>query len=225
MFGTLKTLITGASARAEDQVRDRYAIELIDQKIREAEATLVAAKTTLASLIQRQRNETRLIEALDTRLADLTSRATDALKAGREDLARQAAEAIAGMENERAVRRQTLDRLETRVCQLRASIDTAHRRIIDLKQGAITARAIRREQDMQDRLNRTLAGPSPADEAQALIDRVTQDDDPFEQSEILREIDGGLTHGDIAETLAEAGFGANTKSTGPSVLNRLRDQI
>ena len=32
MFITLKTLFTGASARAEDQIKDRFAIELIDQK-------------------------------------------------------------------------------------------------------------------------------------------------------------------------------------------------
>jgi len=53
MFGTLKTIMTGANARAEERVRDTYAIELIEQKIREANASLQAAKGTLASLIQR----------------------------------------------------------------------------------------------------------------------------------------------------------------------------
>lgn len=57
MFGTLKTLFIGASSRAEETVRDAYAIEMIDQKIREVEASLSAAKSTLASLIQRQRSE------------------------------------------------------------------------------------------------------------------------------------------------------------------------
>ena len=56
MLGTFKTWITGANARAEEQVRDVYAIELIDQKIREAEGSVKAAKATLASLIQRQRS-------------------------------------------------------------------------------------------------------------------------------------------------------------------------
>ena len=56
MFRTLATLINGANARAEDRVRDAFAIELIDQKIREAETSLKAAKATLATLIQRQQS-------------------------------------------------------------------------------------------------------------------------------------------------------------------------
>ncbi len=67
MFGTLKTLIVGANARAEEQVRDVYAIELIDQKVREASANLKAAKVALAGLIQRERGELRQIETLEGR--------------------------------------------------------------------------------------------------------------------------------------------------------------
>ncbi|MCP4820531.1 MAG: PspA/IM30 family protein, partial [Shimia sp.] len=44
MFGTLKTLIAGSNARAEENLRDHFAIELIDQKIREAGENLKAAK-------------------------------------------------------------------------------------------------------------------------------------------------------------------------------------
>lgn len=225
MFATLKTLIAGEAARTEEKVRDRYAIELIDQKIREAEANLAAAKQTLAALIQRKRSEERMLAGLGTRLDDLTARATEALKGGREDLAETAAATIAELENERTVRQATLDRLEARVIQLKGTVEAAHRRIVDLKQGAITARAIRREQTMQTRLNRTLAGPSAADEAEALIGRVVQADDPFEQGQILQEIDQGLTGQGIAETLAENGFGPATKSTGAAVLDRLRAQI
>jgi len=44
MLKTLSTLIAGVNARSEDRVRDAFAIELIDQKIREAEQSLKAAK-------------------------------------------------------------------------------------------------------------------------------------------------------------------------------------
>ncbi len=40
MFKTLSTLIAGANARAENRVRDAYAIALIDQKRREAIARM-----------------------------------------------------------------------------------------------------------------------------------------------------------------------------------------
>ena len=72
MFKTLSTLIAGVSARSEDRVRDAFAIELIDQKIREAENSLKAAKATLASLIQRQRAEERRRDGLRQRMKAMT---------------------------------------------------------------------------------------------------------------------------------------------------------
>lgn len=224
MFGTLKTLIVGANARAEEQVRDVYAIELIDQKIREASANLKAAKVALAGLIQRERSELRQIETLEGRISDLLARAKEALTGEREDLAKQAAQAIADLENELSGRQQTQARLEARILQLRQSVETAHRRIIDLKQGAVSARAICKEQGIQRSVNRHLGGDSPFEEAETLISRVMGEDDPFEQGEILREIDCGLNHGDVAGRMADAGFGVASKATASSVLDRLRTQ-
>lgn len=79
MFATMKTLFTGTSARAEESLRDHYSIELIDQKIREAQTQLSQAKVGLAHLIQRERGEARQLEALEARLEDMTQRATAAV--------------------------------------------------------------------------------------------------------------------------------------------------
>ncbi|MEX0285495.1 MAG: PspA/IM30 family protein [Paracoccaceae bacterium] len=224
MFGTLKTLINGANARAEESLRGTYAIELIDQKIREANAALSAAKNTLASLIQRSRTEARQIDTLEGRIADLMQRAQEAMDSGRTDLAEKAAQAVADLENEMTLRKATVERLDARILQLRQTVETGHRRLVDLKQGALFARAMRREQSMQRRMTRHVHGESPFEEAEALISRVMEEDDPFEQSQILREIDTGLNHGDIASQMADAGFGTHGKSTAADVLNRLKSK-
>jgi len=224
MFRTIATLIDGSSARAEDRLRDHFCIELIDQKIREAEAGLKSAKFALASLIQRERAETRQLTALQSRIADLMARTGQALEAGREDLAQEAAEAIAQMENEADLRRGTVQRLETRILKLRQSVETANRRLVDLKQGAIAARAAKREADIQKRLGAHVARDTAFEEAEALIQRVLSRDDPFEQSQILREIDRGLDHADMSDRLAEAGFGDPMKSTAADVLSRVKAQ-
>lgn len=221
MFGTLKTLMTGASARAEEHVRQVYSIELIEQKIREAEAGLKSAKYTLAGLIQRARSEDRQITTLQARVHDLMHRAGEAITAGREDLATDAAQAVADMENEIVLRRETASRLESRILRLRASVETANRRIVDLKQGAIAAKAVKREHDMQARLGRTLSQDSAIDEADELIRSVLGRDDPLEQREILNEIDQGLSHDGMADRMAAAGFGTATKTTASDVLKRL----
>lgn len=223
MFGTFKTLLTGASARADEAARDIYAIELIDQKIREADAGLKSAKYALASLIQRERAENRQVSGLEKRIADLMAQAGDALHGGREDLASEAAQAVAQLENELTLRRQTIQRLETRILQLRQSVDTANRRLIDLKQGALAARAARKEQEVQKRLGRHISGSSAFEEAEDLIARVLSRDDPFEQGQILDEIDRGLDKADIADRMADAGFGPATRTTAADVMTRLRN--
>lgn len=220
MFNTIKTLILGANARAEETLRDTYAIELIDQKIREADEGLRAAKGTLASLIQRQRAEERLLATLDQRISDMTRRATEAMDAGRDDLAMQAAEALAQMENERVLRAETVLRLDSKIVRLRQSVEAGHRRIIDLKQGATTARAIRREQSLIKKLPNGEA--SAIEEAEALIARVTNADDPFERSDILRGINRELSHDGLADRMADAGFGPATRVTATDVLARLK---
>lgn len=222
MFGTLRTLIQGANARAEERVRAAYSIELIDQKIREASDGLKVAKSTLASLIQRQRGEERQITVLQGRVADLMQRGREALAAGRDDLASEAAEAVAVMENELSLRRETRARLEARVVRLQASVEATNRRIIDLKQGAIAARAARDEQALQTRLNTTLAGQSPLAEAEELIAGVLGREDACEQAEILTEIDRSLTRADVADRLAGQGFGRPMKTTAADVLERLK---
>lgn len=222
MFKTLATLINGQNARAEDRVRDAFAIELIDQKIRESEASLRAAKGTLASLIQRQRSEEKQRAALKTRINDLMKRAKEALEKERDDMAEEAARAIANMENELTIRQETLDRLDQKVMRLRGSIENGHRRIIDLKQGAIQARAVRREQNMQVHMAVNGLQENSVEEAEELISRVLGKDDPFERSEILADINRDLVGDNIADRMADAGIGQATRSTADDVLARLK---
>ena len=223
MFGTLRTLINGANARAEEQLRDIYSIELIEQKIREATTSLKAAKVSLAGLIQRKRSEERQADALKTRISDLVVRTKAAVKAEEDALAMEAANAIATMENELVMRQETIQRLETRVMRLEGSVETAHRRLVDLKQGAIAAKSVRREQTLQTRLGHAGGLSTGAmDEAEELIAQVMNRDDPFEKSEILREIDADLNHDTVADRMAAKGLGASTKTTAADVLARFK---
>ena len=158
-------------------------------------------------------------------LATMTVRAREALAAQNDPLASQAAEAIATMENECALRREIAARLEQKVLRLRGSVETAHRRIIDLKQGAISVRAVRREQDMQMRLNTTLSGNSTADKAEDLIARVLGRNGPLEEAEILKGINDDLNHDGFDARMEAAGFGPDTRTTAASVLNRLKTEV
>ncbi|QPC91407.1 PspA/IM30 family protein [Mesorhizobium sp. INR15] len=222
MLSLIRTLLDGASARAEDGLKDRFAIDLLAQRIRDAEAGLTAAKQTLASLIVRQRAEQAGLEQLDRRIADLETRTISALCAGNEALAESGAGAIAELENEREVRRTTVKSLGEKTLRMRLSVERAHRRIIDLNQGMISARAIDAERKAQSRLNRSIGRTASLNDAEDLLARIKDGGDPFEEAGILDEIDGELRHEAIRDRLAEAGHGPAVKVRAKDVLERLR---
>lgn len=81
---------------------------------------------------------------------------------------------------------------------------------------------MRREQAIQTKLNLTIGRTSNIEEAEEFIGRVMGRDDPFEQSEILREIDRDLGHETLTNRMADQGFGASNRTTADDVLGRLK---
>lgn len=221
MFAMIRTLVTGANARAEDNLRNHFAVDLLEQKIRESDAALSAAKQTLAALIMRERNEQRQLDALNAQITDLEGRTKKALKAGEEVLAHDAASAIAELENEREIRVQTVNQLGTKVGRMRLTLEKTNRRIIDLKQGMVQARAIDAEGKAQKSINNTIGKNTSMREAEDLLDTIMNRDDGFEEAEVIDEIDGDLNHTNIRDRMAAQGFGDRTKFTADSVLERL----
>ncbi|MGB0797829.1 MAG: PspA/IM30 family protein [Planktomarina sp.] len=222
MFKAIKTFVIGTSVRADNIVTDHFAIELIDQKIQETEKHLKAAKMTLASMIGRERTEAKLLKTLKTQITTLEQRATAAMNDGKQELALEAAQAIATMENEASLRSTTVDRLQEKITRLQSTVATNHRKVVELKQGAISAQAIHRETQLHGTMMGGGTNMSAAQEAQDLIDRVMGRDDSFEMSAIVTEIDEGLNGDTLTERMAAQGYGPSTKSTAQDILDRLK---
>src|ERR1700745_372847 len=101
MFKTAGPLCRGSGAVAAEELEDRSALLILDQQMRDAAAAVERSKRTLALAIAQDQQEGRRLDATNARIADLETRATAALEGGREDLAREAAQAIAELEAER----------------------------------------------------------------------------------------------------------------------------
>ena len=101
MFKTVVTLFRGSVAAAGEELEDRTALLILDQQMRDAAAAVERSKRTLALAIAQDQQEGRKLEATVARIADLETRAVAALDGGREDLAKEAAESIAGLEADR----------------------------------------------------------------------------------------------------------------------------
>ena len=123
------------------------------------------------------------------------------------------------------MRRDTLSQLANRISRTQSSVEKAHRRIIDLRQGMISARAADAERKAQKSLNRSLGSTASVREAEDLIARVMNRSDPLAESEVLDEIDEGLSNTAIRDRLGAAGFGTKSKVDAEEVLARLRSSV
>ena len=101
MLKTLMTMVRGRTALIVEELGDQNALLILDQQMRDAAGALDRAKKALAIAVAQQGQEEQRLEATRSRIADLETGAIAALGSGREDLAAEAAEAIATLEAER----------------------------------------------------------------------------------------------------------------------------
>lgn len=224
MFRTVKTIFLGRAVRAEQALETENAAIIIEQKLREAETGHVLAKRGLATLITRCKTEQKALEVIDTRIADLESRIAGAVDAGKQELAMDAAKVLADLENERTLRTNTITRTQEKIDRIRLNVEKTHRRLIDLRQGMITAKAIETERRTIKEMRGDLTASSAIAEGEAVLSRLLGSDDPIDALETYDEIDAQLTGRHVVDRLAEAGFGAPTKVTPEDVLARFKAQ-
>src|SRR5262249_17376294 len=131
----------------EEEVADRSALLILDQQIRDAAAAIERSKRALSLAIAQDEAEGKRLEATLKRIADLEERALAALAGNREDLAGEAAEAIALMEADRDAIRVARSTFAAEIGQLKGSVANAGQRLSELERGrriALAAESVRR---------------------------------------------------------------------------------
>jgi len=224
MFKTVFTLFRGSVAAAEEELEDRTAFLILDQQMRDAAAAVDRSKRTLALAIASDQQEGRRLEATNARIADLEVRASAALDGGRDDLAREAAQAIANLEADRDAALTARALFASEITRLKRHLANAEARITELDRG----RRIARASDAVRSLRRSgieSARPyeSTLPEAEATLKRLRERQMEAQAAdEALIEIDAASGPLATAEKLAEQGFGPRMKSTADDVLARLK---
>lgn len=222
MFSTLVTIFRGRAERTREQLEVAEAATIIEQKIRDAERGHERAKQSLAGLILRERHEDKTLSGLASRINDLEDRARQALTAGMDDLAAEAAEAVADLQNESEARQNALARTRLSVQRLRLMVEKCERRLVELRQGLITAQSIEAERRAHTDSQRDIAGLAAIVEGEAVLERLLGDPDPIERAEILEDLQAELSGDDLVTRLSAEGFGEAPQTRGQDVLARLR---
>ncbi|UGA41928.1 PspA/IM30 family protein [Bradyrhizobium quebecense] len=224
MFKTVLTIFRGSVAAAEEELQDRTALVVLDQQMRDAAAAVDRSKRTLALAIAGDQQEGRRLEATNARIADLEVRASAALEGGRDDLAREAAQAIANLEAERDAAMTARTLFATEITRLKRHVANAEARIAELDRGRRLARASEAVRSLR-RSGIEAARPyeSTLPEAEATLKRLRERQMETQAADdALFEIDTASGPLVVAERLAEQGFGPRMKSTADDVLARLK---
>jgi phage shock protein A len=224
MFKTVVTLFRGSVAAAGEELEDRTALLILDQQMRDAAAAVERSKRTLALAIAQDQQEGRRLEATNARIADLETRATAALDGGREDLATEAAQAIAGLEADRDAAMTARTLFATEIARLKRQVASAEARITELDRGRRVARAAEAVRGLR-RGGIEAARPyeSTLPEAERTLKRLRDRQIEAQAADdALVELDAASGPLATAEKLAEQGFGPRLKTTADDVLARLK---
>ena len=226
MLKTIVTLFRGAAFRAEEEFVDRSALLILDQQIRDAAAGIERAKRALAVAIAQDEAEGKRLETTLTRITDLEERAVAALNGGGEELAAEAAEAIAVMEADRDSIREARATFAREIGNLKATVRKSSQRLAELERGrriASAAESVRRL-----KAGSGLATPSGATalaDAEATLRRLRERQ--FEDAaaaDAFEALENAPNPVSVADKLEAAGFGKRTRSTAASVLERLKQK-
>jgi phage shock protein A len=225
MSKSLWTLLRGAVHAAEQDVVDRSALLILNQHIRDAAAGIERAKRALAVAIAQDEAEGKRLDSTLARIADLEERAGAALAASRDELATEAAEAIAMMEADRDGIREARAMFAKEIARLRRDVAGAGHRLGELERGRRIAHAAEAVRRLRSGGVRPDHGATGLAEAEATLRRLRERQaEEAAADAALQTLNPGTAGNSIADRLEAEGFGRRTRPTAVTVLERLRQR-
>jgi phage shock protein A len=226
MLKTLVTLVRGRTFAIAEGVADQNALLILDQQMRDATGALDRAKKALAVAIAQESQEGQRLDATRSRIEDLETRAVAAIEAGRDDLATEAAGAIATMEAERDASLTARALFAAEIAKLKSHVLQQQMRFSQLERGRRIARAA--EGVRVARRGRIEGAPIFAGtlaEAEATLARLREHQFEADAAEeAFDALDAATGPIAVAEKLSAEGFGPRLRPNAADVLSRLRER-
>lgn len=221
MFKQLVTLVRGRAADTSQTILDANALALLRQQMREAAHGVDQSRKAVAVVMAYSEREKASLKSIGAQIADLETRALEALENGREDLATGAASTIAKLETERDITLKAIETYQSQITRLKQCLSESENCLRELKQGQHLAEANAKAY--------RVSGVAPSDTTNGLKDAKStlnrlQEQQEYAQAKAnaLAELSINESAEDITKRLAEGGFGAPQKTDANSVLERLK---
>lgn len=224
MFKTIYTLIRGTTHDANEAFTDANALPILRQQLRDAADGLTKAKRSVAVVMAYCEREKKSELRISAQISDLEARAVEALTKGREELAAEAASALADLEAERTAAQKSIAHYKTEITRLREQVSLAEQRLRTLQRGKQIADASQRTSKLRGTLPDGVI--ASLRDAEATLERLQGRQEHAEEVEIaLETLDRGTNAEATSARLAAAGCGAPLRPAAADVLARLRAKV
>jgi hypothetical protein len=202
-------LLTGAQGGASSPMAS------LERSIAAAGRAHVAARRALAIAMAEENRAAERRAGLVVDVDDLEQRAVEALRAGREDLAVEASEAIAAIATEIAASERAAQRFAAEVALARREVDAQRRRLAGLDRGRRLARI---GSALADTMHTSRSGQDSFAEAEVALAKLVADND--DARAVRNEMAPPAEQ--LIERLSDAGFGEASRIKPSDVLARLK---
>jgi phage shock protein A len=226
MLKTLITIVRGHTSLMAEELGDQNALLVLDQQMRDATGTLDKAKKALAVAIAQDGQESQRLDTTRARIEDLETRAIAAIEGRRDDLATEAAEAIAILEAERDASLTARELFAAETAKLKGLVLQQQMRLSQLERGRRIARAAEAVRvARRGRIERAPIFAGTIAEAEATLTRLRERQVEADAAEAAFDaLDAATGPVVVAEKLAADGFGPRLKPNAADILARLRER-
>lgn len=224
MFKQILTLMRGRSFDAAEAYTDRHAVALLRQQIRDCAQAVQAARRAVAVAVAQNQQEIDQHARITGQFADLEARTLSALEQGRDDLAREGAEAIAHLEAEKETSEKAQATFRTSIERLKKVVREAETRLRELQRGQRLVTAT----DTTQRLRETApeSGLATLREAEETLARLQMRQQQIDAAALaMDELETTGDAASVAERMAAAGCGAPIGPNADTVIERLRHKL
>lgn len=223
MFKQIFTLVRGRSVDRAETFLDANALTLLRQQIRDAARCVEQSRKALATVMAYSEREKVALQALEDKIADLETRARDALAKDDDSAARDAAVAIANLEAERDGTAQTIENYTNEIARLRSQLTKSSAVLAQLKRGQRIAEANDKAHRVHGQI--TTLQSSNLEEATSTLKRLQELQAHSDATVAAMEELSATSNADaMSDRLAEAGYGAPKQSSADDVLARLKSK-
>ncbi|MDA9008869.1 PspA/IM30 family protein [Alphaproteobacteria bacterium] len=222
----LKLLFAFGKGQTTDKVEnfaDKHAITILRQQIRDSAKAAQIAKKALAISVAQQQQEEAQLKRLNERIADLEERTLIALDHGKDELARESAEAIANVEAERELSEKAVSHYQKENSRLKIKVQKARTALNELERGYrladVTDKTQRLRSNDSDLCNASLS------DAQATLQRLQSKQAEQEFSnDFIDSLDDENSAESVIEKLASNGCGPALRTSADDVIARLNQR-